>query len=435
MADIRPFSSIRPKEHLAERVAALPYDVYSREEARKEVIREPISFLKIDRADTQFHDSISMYDERVYYKAKDILNQMIEEGIFIEDSTECYYIYELIMEGRHQTGIVGCVSIDDYLNHTIKKHEDTREDKEIDRINHIDVCNAQTGPIFLAYRNNNKLTKITSDIKKQDCLYSFESTDHIHHNAWRVSNPDVIKEIKGIFSEMKQIYIADGHHRAASAVKVGLKRRKEEENSKLESQSIKLESDYFLSVLFPDNELMIYPYYRVVKDLNGLSKDDFLQEVKKSFDILDCGDKEYQPDSKLSYGMYIDDHWYRLSFKKEQLDSIENEYNKEEKIIKTLNVSILQNFILSPILGITDPRIDKRIDFVGGIRGTKELEKRVKEDMVVAFTLYPTSIEELFMVADLGKRMPPKSTWFEPKLRSGLFLHSINSKETNQSKE
>lgn len=411
MANIRPFQCIRPNETVASRVAALPYDVYNRAEAKAEVEKEPLSFLKIDRAETQFDDSVDMYDTRVYQKAKDLLEENIRAGIFIEDKQECYFIYELIMKGRAQTGLVACTSIDDYLNKVIKEHEKTREDKELDRIRHVDTCSAQTGPIFLAYRSNSKINAVIDEVKRSTPLYSFTAVDGITHNVWRIDGLDRIGIIQQEFNAISNIYIADGHHRAASAVKVGLKRREScEEYDGTE------EFNYFLSVLFPEDQLMILPYNRVVKDLNGLSIKEFLDKVSEGFTIEELGKEAWNPDSKGSFGMYLKDRWYRLVIKETVCSN---------DPVESLDVSILQNYLLSPILGIGDPRTDKRIDFIGGIRGLKELEKRVKEDMAVAFSMYPTEIDELFSVSDAGKLMPPKSTWFEPKLRSGLFIHRI----------
>lgn len=412
MADIKPFVCIRPNENVASKVAALPYDVYNRQEAKIEVEKEPLSFLKIDRAETQFDDSVDIYSDVVYDKARQLLDEMIDNGTFITDNKECYYIYELIMNGRSQTGIVACASIDDYLNNTIKKHENTRADKEIDRIRHVDACNAQTGPIFLAYRSNNIINNIVDKTKNDKPIYSFVTLDNVSHNVWKISNDNDINDVKNAFKNIDNIYIADGHHRAASAVKVGIKRRQENEG-----YSGKEEFNYFLSVLFPNDQLMIMSYNRVVKDLNGLTKEQFLDKVSEYFEIKEIGDKPYQPDKKATFGMYIDNIWYMISAKQELLNITDT--------VKSLDVSLLQDYLLNPILNIKNPKTDDRIDFVGGIRGLAELEKRVHEDMKIAFSMHPTSIDELFNVADDNKLMPPKSTWFEPKLRSGLFIHKL----------
>ncbi|MDF2941590.1 MAG: hypothetical protein K0S01_448 [Herbinix sp.] len=413
MATVKPFSCIRPQADVAHRVAALPYDVYNRMEAKQETQREPLSFLKIDRAETSFPDNVDTYDPMVYTKAKELLQRMMENGTLITDKTECYYIYELIMNGRSQTGLVACASIDDYLNNVIKKHENTREDKEIDRINHVDICNAQTGPIFLAYRAHKAISEIVAESKKEAPVYSFTSVDGIHHNVWRVTNEGQISAIKNAFTEIDRIYIADGHHRAASAVKVGLKRRNE--NPKYTGNE---EFNYFLSVLFPHDELMIMPYNRSVKDLNGMQKEEFIHQIETNFEVDFIGEVPFSPSKKASFGMYLDGNWYCLKAK----DIIRNTKDP----VAVLDVSLLQDYLLYPLLNIEDPRVDQRIDFIGGIRGLKELERRVADDMTVAFSMYPTSIEELFDVSDAGKLMPPKSTWFEPKLRSGLFIHKLS---------
>lgn len=432
MAVIKPFACIRPREDAAARIAALPYDVYSREEAKEEVMREPLSFLKIDRAETSFDDSVDMYDDKVYKKAREILEDFLEKELFIKEEKECYYLYELIMNGRSQTGLVGCASIDDYEENRIKKHEKTRADKEVDRIRHVDTCNAQTGPIFLAYPSNEEIHSIVTDKKKDKTLYSFTSNDGVIHNVWKIEEDILIKKIRNAFDTITSIYIADGHHRAASAVRVGKMRREEAGHYTGEE-----EFNYFLSVLFPHSELMILPYNRVVKDLNGHSVEEFLSLVKEKFDIIKL-ESPYSPEEKGCFGMYVDGDWYKLTIHRELIPY-------EDKV-RALDVSLLQDYILSPILGIGDPKVDKRIDFIGGIRGLKELEERVKvegkelstidslsakaemghkHDMKVAFSMYPTSMEELFQVSDENQLMPPKSTWFEPKLRSGLFIHSL----------
>lgn len=411
MATVKPFICIRPNEKVADKVAALPYDVYNRQEAKEVVKDNKLSFLNIDRAETQFDDSVDTYDQRVYAKAKELLENMINDGTFITDNDRCYYIYELTMDGRVQTGLVACASIDDYQNNIIKKHENTRADKEIDRINHVDTCNAQTGPIFLAYRANDVIRAIVNKTKTEKAIYDFTSEDGITHRVWKIADEKDVKDICDAFGTINSIYIADGHHRAASAVKVGLKRR--QENPDYDGTE---EFNYFLSVLFPDEELMIMPYNRVVKDLNGNTQEEYLEKVSKCFDIEKV-DEPYSPEVKGNIGMYLDGQWYKLTAK----DEI-----KVSDPVDSLDVALLQNNLLTPILGIGDPRVDKRIDFIGGIRGLKELERRCSLDMQIAFSMYPTSINELFNVSDAGKLMPPKSTWFEPKLRSGLFIHKLS---------
>ena len=407
MATIKAFECIRPNEDVADRVAALPYDVYNREEACSEVAREPLSFLAIDRAETQFDSSVDTYANEVYDKARRLLDERIADGTFITDTDKAYYVYELTMNGRVQTGIAACASIDDYQNNIIKKHENTRADKEQDRINHVDRCSAQTGPIFLAYR--------ADDVRWRGkgwamCPMCFTSPDGIKHRVFKIADKEAVDNIKSAFAGIDDIYIADGHHRAASAVKVGLRRRASHPD-----YTGNEEFNYFLSVLFPDEELMIMPYNRVVKDLNGYSVEDFKKLVSEKFDIQES-DSAVSPDKKSVFGMYLDKKWYKLIAKKDIIS---------DDPVDGLDVAILQDNLLEPVLGIHDPKTDKRIDFVGGIRGLSELERRCQDDCVLAFSMYPTSIEELFAVADAGRLMPPKSTWFEPKLRSGLFIHRI----------
>ena len=410
MATIKAFECIRPNEDVADRVAALPYDVYNREEACSEVAREPLSFLAIDRAETQFDSSVDTYANEVYDKARQLLDERIADGTFITDTDKAYYVYELTMNGRVQTGIAACASIDDYQNNIIKKHENTRADKEQDRINHVDRCSAQTGPIFLAYRADDVIRKEVAKAKQEKPLYSFISPDGIKHRVFKIADKEAVDNIKNAFAGIDDIYIADGHHRAASAVKVGLRRRASHPD-----YTGNEEFNYFLSVLFPDEELMIMPYNRVVKDLNGYSVEDFKKLVSEKFDIQES-DSAVSPDKKSVFGMYLDKKWYKLIAKKDIIS---------DDPVDGLDVAILQDNLLEPVLGIHDPKTDKRIDFVGGIRGLSELERRCQDDCVLAFSMYPTSIEELFAVADAGRLMPPKSTWFEPKLRSGLFIHRI----------
>ena len=413
MATIKPFYCIRPAKELAHRVAALPYDVYNRSEAKVVAGKDALSFLNIDRAETQFPDDVDTYADCVYEKAAELLNSRINDGTFVTDTTRNYYIYELTMDGRTQTGIVACSSIDDYTNNVIKKHENTRADKEEDRIRHVDTCNAQTGPIFLAYRRNETIYSVVTKTKAGTPLYDFTSEDGITHRVFVISDPADVNAVADAFASIDSIYIADGHHRAASAVKVGLKRRLEHPGYDGTE-----EFNYFLSVLFPEDELKILPYNRVVKDLNGYSKEDFLSRIAQDFTVEALGTKAFQPVKKGTFGMYLDNTWYCLTAK-DALQQITDP-------VESLDVSLLQDYLLAPVLGIGDPRTDKRIDFIGGIRGLKELERRVAEDMTVAFSMYPTSILELFAVSDAGRLMPPKSTWFEPKLRSGLFIHKLS---------
>lgn len=412
MADIKPFRAFRPSLDKVSKIAALPYDVYNRQEARKIVEDNPDSFLAIDRPETFFEPDHDMYAPEVYQKASEELWGRIGRGDFIQDDEKCYYIYELTMDGRSQTGIVAVASIDDYLNNVIKKHENTREEKEKDRIEHIYACHAQTGPIFLCYRKNEIISQIIDRVKEMDePAFDFESADGVRQRVWVMEDEEENNMICRIFTSINEIYIADGHHRCASAVKVGLRMREEKKDVRG-----KLESDYFLSVLFPDSELMIMDYNRVVKDLNGLAKEEFLEKIAEKFDVSEER-AQVKPARKGEFGMFLENKWYRLSAHSDILS---------DDPVEGLDVSVLQNEVLSPILGIQDPKTDKRIDFVGGIRGLSELEKRCHSDMKVAFSMYPTGIGELFLVADANRLMPPKSTWFEPKLLSGLFIHDIS---------
>ena len=411
MAVIRPFAAIRPCDEKAHRIAALPYDVYNRQEAKAEVEKEPESFLKIDRAETQFDDSVDTYAPEVYRRAHDTLWEMVDRGDFVRDSKPCYYIYELTMDGRTQTGIVACASIDDYRDGVIKKHENTRSDKEQDRINHVDTCNAQTGPIYLAYRANPVISSVIARVKAEKPVNDFVAPDGISHKVWVIGDDRDIETICNAFDGIKEIYIADGHHRAASAVKVGFKRRQE-----YPDYDGSEEFNFFMSVLFPDEELMIMDYNRVVKDLNGLSDEEFLEKMKELFDVEAVAREDRKPEKAGSFAMFLNNQWYRCGFREKDIP---------DDPVGRLDVSLLQNILLAPVLDIQDPKTYARIDFVGGIRGLDELEKRCSEDCRVAFAMYPTSIHELFDVADAGLLMPPKSTWFEPKLRSGLFIHEI----------
>lgn len=413
MAIIRPFRAYRPKKGLEDKIAALPYDVYNREEACAAVKDNPLSFLNIDRAETQFDTSVDTYADVVYQKAHDMLWEQIYNGTFVQEDKPVYYIYELTMNGRVQTGIVACASIDDYQNQVIKKHENTRADKELDRIRHVATCEAQTGPIFLAYRASDTIKEVITRTKNQPALYDFIAEDGIVHRVWCISSQKEINLIQQTFERISQIYIADGHHRCASAVKVGLAKREEHPDYTGEE-----EFNYFLSVLFADEELMIMDYNRVVKDLNELSTAQFLEAVSKIYTIIEKSTICQKPIQKGQISMLLEDTWYLLEVKPE--------YQSDDPV-EGLDVAILQNYVLAPILDIQDPKTNQRIDFVGGIRGIEELERRVKTDAKVAFAMYPTSIHELFRVADANMLMPPKSTWFEPKLRSGLFIHTINN--------
>ena len=413
MAILRPFKAIRPKAEYAEKVGALPYDVMNSDEARLMVEGNPYSFLHVDKAEIDLPKDTYIYDEKVYQKAKENLDNLSKEGICITDEKPMLYIYRQIMNGRSQTGLVACTAIDDYINNVIKKHEFTRADKEADRIHHVDTCDANTGPIFLTHRENKEVSDIITAWKENnEPIYDFDGPDNVRQTVWLISDDSVIGGLVDAYSRIPSLYIADGHHRAASAVKVGLMRRGEGEYDK------NAEFNFFLSVIFPCDELEIMDYNRVIADLNEMTDEEFFAKVEAKFDIADMGTEIYKPESRHVFGMYLNNRWYKLTAKQE--------YINENDPVERLDVSILQNNLISPILGIDDPRTDKRIDFVGGIRGLKELERRVSEGMRIAFAMYPTSLNELMDIADAGKVMPPKSTWFEPKLLSGLFIHKLS---------
>lgn len=413
MAIIRPFKAYRPvKEHVKD-IAALPYDVMSSKEARGMVKNNKYSFLHVDRAEVNLDESVGEYDKVVYDTAKKVLENMIEEGLYIQEKAPAIYIYQQIMDGRGQKGIVCCTSVDDYINNIIKKHERTRLLKEIDRVNHVDICNANTGPIFLTYRNNNEISSIVEEWTKKEPVYDFISEDGNGHRVWIIDDNIVIEKLVKLFKSIKYLYIADGHHRSASAVKVALKRRKQ-----LGKYTGNEEFNYFLSIIYPDTELKVFDYNRTVKDLNGLSEEEFFSKVEESFYLSKSeSNKPVTPKNKHEFGMYMNKQWFILRAKDGSFD--------ESNPIDSLDVSILQNNLLNPILGISDPTKSERIEFIGGIRGLKELENRADNDMKVSFSMYATTIDDIMNVADSGKTMPPKSTWFEPKPRSGIFIHKL----------
>ena len=413
MAVLRPFKAIRPTGEMAQKVGALPYDVMNSEEAAEMVKGNPYSFLHVDKAEIDLPKSTYIYDEKVYERAKENLEKLITEGILVQDSKPMLYIYRQIMNGRAQTGLVGCTAVDDYINNVIKKHEFTRADKEADRIHHVDTCNANTGPIFLTHRENETVSSIIEAWKSShEPVYDFVSDDGVGQTVWVIDDDSTVETLVAEYAKIPYLYIADGHHRCASAVKVGEKRRAGGEYDK------NAEFNFFLSVIFPCNELKIMDYNRVIADLNGFTKDEFIGKISEKFTVEKMGKEPYAPSVRHTFGMFLDGEWYRLSAKQE--------YVNENDPVQCLDVSILQNNLISPVLQITDPRTDKRIDFVGGIRGLAELERRVNEGMKVAFSMYPTSLFELMNIADAGKVMPPKSTWFEPKLLSGLFIHKLS---------
>ena len=412
MAIVRAFKGIRPVEELASKIAALPYDVMNSEEAREMVKGDKYSFLHVDKPEVDLDPSIDVHDKRVYEKARENLDKKIEDKEYIQDEKPCLYIYRQIMNGRPQTGLVFCASIDDYINNVIKKHEFTRADKEQDRINHVDHCNANTGPIFVTYRENKTVSEIINNWVQKKPVYDFVSEDGISHIVWVIDDESIVNEITTLFKGVENLYIADGHHRSASAVKVGIKRREEKPNYTGEE-----EFNYFLAVAFPDNDLMVMDYNRVVKDLNGLTVQELINKLQEKF-VISESKEAVKPAKKHTYGMFVENKWYLLEAK----DGI---FNPKDPI-DSLDVAILQKNVLTSILGIEDVRTSDRIDFIGGIRGLKELEKRATSDMKIAFSMFPTEVSDIMSVADIGEVMPPKSTWFEPKLRSGLFIHKLS---------
>jgi len=413
MAVFRPFKAFRPKPDFAGDIASKPYDVLNSEEAREEVKSKPLSFLHVGKPEIDLDPAIDHYDPKVYEKGKENLQKLINDGYLVEDKEPYLYVYAQTMDGRTQYGLVGCASVDDYWNDVIKKHEKTRKVKEEDRCNHVRVTNAHSGPIFLTYRDVDEINNIVSTITKDKPENDHVAEDGIRHQSWVIKNKNTINKIQNILSNVNYFYVADGHHRSAAAGIVGRERQKANPNHKGDE-----EYNFFLAVLFPGSHLHIMDYNRVVKDLNGLSKDEFIKKLSNLFTITEKSG-QFKPSKKGDVGMYIGSKWYQLSANLELL--------KNPDPVESLDVAILQREVLAPILGIDDPRTSERIDFIGGIRGLAELEKRVNSgEMKVAFAMYPTSVSELMSIADAGKIMPPKSTWFEPKLRDGLFVHFLD---------
>lgn len=411
MATIRPFAALRPPKQYVEQVSCLPYDVMNHAEACAMAAGNASSFLHICRADIDTSEA-AIHDEITYQKSRENLETFIRKGFLVREDAPAYYIYRQMMWGRVQTGIVGCASVDEYLDGTIKKHELTRKEKELDRINHFDACSTQTEPVFLAYRKHEGIaTAIREWIKFHKPEYDFTSDDGVTHLLWPVTDEEVIAAIRKGFEEVPTLYIADGHHRTASSAAVSAKRRQQHPDYTGEE-----EYNYLMAVTFSDEDLFIMDYNRVVADLNGLTAEQFLQAIGEQFTVTPAKPgAPYAPKSKHEFGMYLNNAWYAITAKEGSFDA--------NHPIDSLDCAILQSNLLAPILGINDPRTDNRIDFVGGIRGLEELERRTGEG--VAFSLYPVTMADLFHVADSGEIMPPKSTWFEPKLRSGLFAHEI----------
>ena len=412
MAVFRSFRAFRPSADKQALIPALPYDVMNGDEAREMVRDNPFSFLHVDKAEIDLPLGTDIYDDAVYEKARENLLNLENTGALVQDKVNCFYIYRQVMNGRAQTGIAGCASIDDYMNNVIKKHEHTLAKKEVDHIRHVDTCNANTGPIFLTYRKNNRINDIVNDwADSHEPVYNF-TADNVLQTVWVVDDGAVVSELSRLFESVPSMYIADGHHRCASAVRVGQMRREAKADYTGEE-----EFNFFLAVAFPDDQLEIMDYNRVVRDLNGLSVDKFIESLSDSF-VVTKQSGRFKPQKKHTFGMLIKNQWYSL----EARDKIINNLDP----VKRLDVSILQDNVLAPILNITNPKNDERIDFIGGIRGLGELEKRTGSDMELAFAMYPTTVDDLMAIADAGLIMPPKSTWFEPKLLSGLFIHHLS---------
>lgn len=415
MAVIRPFKALRPTKEKSQLVASVPYDVVNREEAKQFADGNPLSYLHITRSEIDLPEVKDVYSKEVYLKAKENLNKIIENAPLNVDAKPHFYLYRLTMDGRAQTGICATFSVDDYDNDVILKHEKTRKVKEDDRTNHIITTEAQTGVVFLTYRGVKTVNEIVDKtIKSVKPEYDFTAPDGIQHTVWIMPN-DYYEVIENEFAKINKLYIADGHHRAKSA-----SRAKEEKMKANPHHSGSEEYNYFIAVLFPEDQLKILPYNRVVFDLNGLSKADFMDSVAQKFTITKSENKE--PITKNTFCMYTDKEWFELNPR----DSVFASLSLEKSVGEKLDVSILQNFLLNPVFGIDDPRTNTRIDFIGGIRGTKELEKLVDSGKAaVAFSLYPVGLDDLMNISDAGEIMPPKSTWFEPKLRDGLLTHLI----------
>ncbi len=413
MAVFKRFKAFIPLPEKAKDIAAPPYDVISSSEAREYVKDKPFSFLHVGKPEVDLDPNINIYDSQVYQKGKENLNELINQGLLIEDADEYLYVYAQTMNGRTQYGLVGCASVEDYLDDKIKKHEKTRKVKEADRCNHVRVTNAHTGPIFLTYRENDEINSIVEKLTAKQPIIDFVADDGIRHQVWRIDAQNVLDKIEMILAAIPEFYVADGHHRSAAAAIVGSERKEANPNHNGTE-----EYNFFLAVLFPASQLYIMDYNRVVKDLNHLLEEEFLAKLTDVFEI-EKPDRQYKPTKKGEIGMYLNSQWYKLAFKPK--------FNNINDPVESLDVALLQKYVLDLILGIADPRTDNRIDFVGGIRGLGELERRVNSgEMKVAFAMYPTSVSELMAIADAGKIMPPKSTWFEPKLRDGIFVHFLD---------
>jgi len=419
MITIKPFRGLRPTPEKVKEVASPPYDVLSSDEARRKVKDNPNSFLHVVKPEIDLPPSIDTYDPQVYAKGGENLRRLIDQHIMMQDEAPCFYIYKLRMGDHVQIGMVAVASVEDYVESRIKKHENTRVDKENDRMTHIDSLNAQAGPVFLTYRASNDIDALITNAMKKEPVYDFVGDYDVQHTFYVVDDQILIKSIAGAFSQLDALYVADGHHRSAAGMRVGLDRKAKNPN-----HTGNEEYNYFLSVIFPDNQMQILDYNRAVKDLNGLSKDDLKANVAEQFDIEPYSPgpgeaQSFKPKDVHTFGMYLDGQWYKLTAKTGSFDVADP--------IKSLDVSIMQENLLSPVLGISDPRTDKRIHFVGGIRGLSELERLVDGGSYsVAFSMHPTTIHQLLAVADANEVMPPKSTWFEPKLASGVVVHLLD---------
>lgn len=409
-----PFKAYRPQQKYAQNIASKPYDVLNAKEAKLEALNNPISFYNVIKPEINFSEDSNYYAPRVYEKGKAVFDDFVSKNILKQDSHESYYVYELTMGNHTQTGLVGCCSIDDYFNNTIKKHELTRPDKEEDRKNHVRYSALNYEAVFLSYPQVTGIDQLVNITKKEKHLYDFISDDDIRHRLWAITNKEILRKITALFkTKVPKIYIADGHHRTAAGALVG-KEFRDSRNGNLDD---KKRDNYFMAVVFPDNQLKILDYNRVVKDLNGFTKNELIQSLKNKFDIVTCA-TQYRPESLHTFGMYLEGQWYKLS-------SLPDSYDDSDPIGQ-LDVTILSKNVLEPIFDIIDLRKDIRIDFVGGMRGLSELEKRVDSgDMKVAFSMYPVSMTQLINISDNDLLMPPKVTWFEPKLRSGLFIHDL----------
>ncbi len=414
MSILKPFKGVRPKHELAEKVASRPYDVLNSKEAKVEAEGNPYSFYHVIKPEIDLPEDIDIHSEVVYKKAKENFEKLFNEGTLIQDNKKAFYINAQTMWGNTQYGLVACAGVEDYMNNIIKKHELTRPDKEEDRMNHVRTANINAGPVFFAYKDNAKIDNIVAEAVKNTPIYDFTSNDDVRHQLWKIDDEATVNQITDIFDkEVEYLYVADGHHRTAAAALVGNERKKANPNHTGDE-----EYNYFLSVNFPASQLTIIDYNRVVKDLNGNSDEEFIKKLKTSFTIEEKGSEEYKPESLHDFGMYLSGKWYKLTAK-------DNTFNENDPI-GVLDVTILTKEVLEPHLNIVDLRRSERIEFVGGIRGLGELKKRVDSgEMKAAFALYPVSMDQLMNIADNDMIMPPKVTWFEPKLRSGLIIHSL----------